>query len=743
MVPRAGPSKRSLSTQITYLAIAAATALLAVVVMLASWAVMRIDERALERENRFVQVGLEEVFERLPKEQDSSAIWDEAVLSSRANDGAWLDENLVEWMGAYYDHDQVFLLDPRNEPVRAAKDGSNVDPTIYEEVRDLVQPLVARLRAAMQAASAGMEDSTEAITGLGEIDAVAFDGGAAIISIRPVVPSSAAVTQEPGTEFLHVSLLRLNEPVIRQISQKFSLQALGFSLTPTETPGYASQPLFNTSGRIVGFFNWLPDRPALELVSQTAPVVVLGILAGLIALALLLLRLRRTSSKLEVSEAHAQFLAFHDPLTGVPNRALFEDRLERALATMRRTGGKIALHYIDLDRFKHVNDTLGHPAGDELIRQAATRLSEMLREADTIARLGGDEFAIIQVDPADHLGVEAQCERLLRAIDEQFDLGGDVARVGASIGVVIADDPSVTPRDMMRQADIALYEAKAAGRGRYRLFAGEMDETVRGRRALERELRAALREGTGLQLVYQPIYGAMSGALLGAEALVRWEHKELGLLAPDQFISIAEERGLIEPLGLWVLRTACRFAVTSNIPWIAVNVSPMQFSDENLAARVLDVVAQSGLPPRRLEIEITEGLLLQNSPVVQETLRKLRAAGVRIALDDFGTGYSSISYLRTYGVDKLKIDRSFVEQLGQGKDIDSIVKSIIDLARSMRMQVTAEGVETVAQQQLLVGMGCNQLQGFLLSRPLPEADLATQLSLDAHGQLRIGAGNQN
>src|SRR5690606_1607787 len=270
---------------------------------------------------------------------------------------------------------------------------------------------------------------------------------------------------------------------------------------------------------------------------------------------------------------------------------------------------KIALHYIDLDRFKHVNDTLGHPAGDDLIRQAAARLSGMLREADTIARLGGDEFAIIQVDPSDQLGVEAQCERLLRAIDQPFDLGGDVARVGASIGVVIADDPGATPKDMMRQADIALYEAKAAGRGRYRMFAGEMDETVREKRALERDLRAALQEGTGLYLVYQPIYGAMSGALLGAEALVRWEHKELGTLAPDQFISVAEERGLIEPLGFWVLRTACRFAVTSSIPWIAVNVSPMQFSDENFATRVLEVLAQSGLPPRRLEIEITEGLL--------------------------------------------------------------------------------------------------------------------------------------
>src|SRR5690606_13527606 len=320
-----------------------------------------------------------------------------------ADAGAWVVEDLIEWLGDYYDHAFVFLPDPVNNPTRAAQGGANVDPAPYEDVRQFVEPLVLRLREAMQAASAGAADSTAAVTGLGEIDTVAYEDGAAIVSVRPVVPGTDALSQAPGPEFLHVSMLRLDGPVTRQISEKFSLQALGFSPAPTEPRGYASQPVFNTSGRIVGFFNWLPDRPASELVAQTAPVVALGVLAGLLALALLLLRLRRTSSKLEVSEAHAQFLAFPDPLTGVPNRALFEDRLERALATMRRTGGKIALHYIDLDRFKHVNDTLGHPAGDDLIRQAAARLSGMLREADTIARLGGDEFAIIQVDPSDQL----------------------------------------------------------------------------------------------------------------------------------------------------------------------------------------------------------------------------------------------------------------------------------------------------------------------------------------------------
>lgn len=237
-----------------------------------------------------------------------------------------------------------------------------------------------------------------------------------------------------------------------------------------------------------------------------------------------------------------------------------------------------------------------------------------------------------------------------------------------------------------------------------------------------------MREERGLRLDYQPIFSAASGAVCGAEALIRWFHPELGVLRPDRFIGLAEERGLIDQMGLWVLRSACSFAVTSSIPWVAVNVSPLQFRDEHFAVRVLEVLALTGLAPQRLEIEITEGLLLQNSPMVQATLSKLRTAGIRVALDDFGTGYSSISYLRTYGVDKLKIDRSFVEQLGQGQDIDSIVRSIIELARAMRMKVTAVGGETELQRTILNDMGCDQLQGFLLARPINGDELQALLT---------------
>jgi EAL domain-containing protein (putative c-di-GMP-specific phosphodiesterase class I) len=279
----------------------------------------------------------------------------------------------------------------------------------------------------------------------------------------------------------------------------------------------------------------------------------------------------------------------------------------------------------------------------------------------------------------------------------------------------------------MHQADLALYEAKNAGKGRYQAYDGKLNAAVRERRELEMELRQALSGTPGLTLVYQPIFSASDGTIAGAEALVRWEHPKRGPLSPVTFIGLAEERGLIDELGLWVLRQACTYAASSSVPWVAVNASPIQFRDEKFADRVFEILDATGLQARRLEIEITEGLLLQNSQLTRSTLMRLRARGIRVALDDFGTGYSSISYLRSHGIDKLKIDQSYTAQLGQDHEIDSIVRSIIDLGRAMHMAVTAEGVETEAQRVILNDIGCDQLQGYLLSRPVRPATLDTIL----------------
>ena len=709
----------SLSRQISYLTFAFATVLVVAVGSFGWWAASSIDDRSMARQARAVQHGLSDIMERIPVEQDSSAIWDDSVVNLRAGNEAWIAENLAEWMSDYFGHDRVYILDSRNLPVRAVAEGQLVDSADFYGDASAIEPLVTDLRRQMMESSRGLADSTEAITGLGVRDlAVLGDGLLAIISVRPVVPSSDAVAQAPGSEYLHVSMRVIDESVADEIGERFEIPGLSFQSAAVTDSERMTSPIMNAGGRIVGFFTWVPEEPAYTLIRETFPVVAAGLAMGGLAVFFLIRRLKRTSIQLEDTRAHASFLAFHDPMTRLPNRALFEDRLEQALANMRSGASRIALHYVDLDNFKRVNDTLGHPAGDDLLRQSAERLTSLISEVDTVARLGGDEFAIIQFQAPDNAAALTLAQHIVDAFAEPFDLAGHEGHVGASVGVAIVADPSIAMDDVMRQADVALYEAKNGGRGRYQSYDGELNALVKERRELETELREALNGQPGLELVYQPIYQAGTGAIAGAEALVRWDHPTRGRMSPVTFIGLAEERGLIDQLGLWVMREACAFAASSNIPWIAVNVSPLQFRDERFADRVFEILNLTGLKARRLEIEITEGLLLQNSPLIQATLVRLRASGIRIALDDFGTGYSSISYLRTHGIDKLKIDQSYTAQLGQDGEIDSIVRSIIDLGRAMHMAVTAEGVETEAQKAILNGIGCDQLQGYLLSRPV-------------------------
>lgn len=422
------------------------------------------------------------------------------------------------------------------------------------------------------------------------------------------------------------------------------------------------------------------------------------------------------------AEAHIHFLAYHDSLTGLPNRAQFERDLT-ALAERAANGVPSTLVLIDLDRFKHINDTLGHVAGDDLLRQLANRLFQLVGPAGTLARIGGDEFAILLSGPA-----AGAAETLCRAIQLQFGrpfrLFDDPAFITASFGIA-PWRPGSDAFSMLREADIALYEAKARGRSRWEVFAPPMAEMVEEKQRIEQDLRRALDAGGELTLEYQPIFAADGRSVAGAEALVRWDHPERGRLAPDIFIGVAEERGLIEKLGEWVLGEACRMLARTTIPWVAVNVSPVELKSRRFVDRVIEQLRLLEIDPSRLQLEITEGVLLDTSEATEAGLTRLRAAGIRLALDDFGTGYSSLNYLRRYNVDKLKIDRSFVGQLGVSTDAEVIVRTIIDLARSLNMKVTAEGVATEQQRDYLMARGCHELQGYLLSEPLPlEAFLA-------------------
>ncbi|MEK9280567.1 MULTISPECIES: EAL domain-containing protein [unclassified Bradyrhizobium] len=428
------------------------------------------------------------------------------------------------------------------------------------------------------------------------------------------------------------------------------------------------------------------------------------------------------------SEAKITHMAQHDALTDLPNRVLLRERMEHALAVTRNGGLDLAVLMLDLDRFKEVNDTLGHPAGDTLLRAVAARLRECTTDTTLIARLGGDEFAVIDYVTNPAVEAAALAENIRKVLCEPFDLGDHRVTVGTSIGIAIAPRDGTDSDMIMKSADLALYSAKSGGRGAYRFFEPELDQLMHARRNLERDMRAAL-AGREFELHYQPYVNAVTGETSGFEALLRWHHPQRGLVMPSDFIPLAEETGLIVPLGEWVLRTACGEAAK----WpahlkIAINLSPAQFRSKELVPVVLGALANSGLAPHRLELEVTETVIMHDSEAVFAALGQLRELGVRIALDDFGTGYSSLSFLQKFPFDKVKIDRSFVNELcSTRQEASHLAKAVVRFAVSLGKTTTAEGVETQEQLDILREEGCAETQGYYFSRPMPASRIAKML----------------
>jgi len=426
-------------------------------------------------------------------------------------------------------------------------------------------------------------------------------------------------------------------------------------------------------------------------------------------------------------EARIAHMAGHDALTGLPNRTLLRERLGRAIAAGATPGGGMtAVLCLDLDRFKEVNDTLGHPVGDALLQSAAGRLRGCARRKDIVARLGGDEFAVVLVAPSGTpAGAAGFAGRAVQALAEPFQIEGHQLLVGASIGIAVAPADGTDPDTLLRRADMALHRAKAEGRATWRFFEPALDAQLQERRVLEADLRRAMQEGR-FELHYQPLFRTPSGRISGVEALLRWRRPDGGLVSPADFVPIAEETGLIVPIGDWALRTACaevaRWPSADSLS-IAVNLSPAQFRRGDLVGSVRAALEASGLPPRRLELEITETILLEDDQATLATLRRLRALGVRVAMDDFGTGYSSLGYLQRFPFDKIKIDKVFVQEMVRSPNSMAIVRAVASLGATLGVTITAEGVETPEQLALLREIGCGEAQGFLLGRPQPGADV--------------------
>ena len=430
------------------------------------------------------------------------------------------------------------------------------------------------------------------------------------------------------------------------------------------------------------------------------------------------------------ADAQISYLALHDALTGLPNRTQFNNELEKAMKRANR-GEQFALFCLDLDNFKNINDSLGHPVGDLLLKAVAERLRECVREADLITRMGGDEFAILQGSIDGPEEVVALVERIKKVILVPYDLDGHEVSVNLSIGIAITPRDSLDPDELLKYADMALYEAKKGGRGIYSFFEQEINERIRAQRLLEGDLCKAL-ANEEFELHYQPIVDLQSKSVKCVEALVRWRHPERGLISPTEFIPVAEATGQIRTLGEWILRRAC--ADAAHLPdgiRVAVNLSAAQFKGNSLAALIVNALATASLPADRLELEITEAVMLDDEETTRQALHQLRDLGVRIVMDDFGTGYSSLIKLHSFPFDKIKIDRSFIDDLrGENDEAAAIVRAIASLAKSLDMTTTAEGVETERQLELVTAFGCTEMQGFLFSRPVPLADLIKMLAID-------------
>ncbi|PND20691.1 bifunctional diguanylate cyclase/phosphodiesterase [Ensifer sp. MMN_5] len=706
------------------LPLAIAMALMGGIYLAVRWSAQQSDAVAVKRQQHLVELVISKMQGSIAHDQESVTVWDDAVRKvSQEWDSRWVDSNLGSWMNSYFRHDGAFVISPDRRPLYAFLAGrtdgafSNIEPE--------AMPLIAKLQERL---AAGDEEGTsEQVLSIGESDLVRIEGRPAIISVKPIVSDTGDIVQEPGREFLHLAVRFLDGDLLTHLGEDYGFEDLRFSVLLELGRQRSYAPIVSSSGETIGYFSWLPFRPGADVMKATAPVL---LIAGALLFALtsaLSIVLRRRSRRLQESQAELNHLARHDPLTGLANRASFNGLLARVVATSTVDQAN-ALLYLDLDRFKQVNDTLGHPVGDRLMIEVAKRLKETAAGA-AISRIGGDEFTII-VERTRQDQVEKLCDSLIASIRRPFEIDGQPILIGLSIGVAVATGNGADPVEITRKADIALYHAKSAGRNRYAVFGSHMDELIRTKRDLEQDLRAALDAGNQLEVFYQPVYSAQSHEISSLEALIRWRHPSKGNIAPDSFVSLAETAGLIDRLGAFVLKEACSTAREFPGLDIAVNVSAVELGQRHYAAQVLSLLRQFGVEPSRLELEITETALLDEAGVCEKNITALREFGVKFALDDFGTGFSSFGRLQRLEVDRIKIDRSFVHAFDRPGGGVAVVQSIVGVAHAKGLRITAEGVETEEQSEILRKLGCDELQGFHLSRPMPKSSLRQLLGTD-------------
>ncbi|NWJ27464.1 bifunctional diguanylate cyclase/phosphodiesterase [Rhizobium sp. RM] len=684
--------------------------LVALIAFTLSWAASRSDELAVSRQRDLVILTVAKLKAGIAHDQESATVWDDAVKNTRWRNINWIDANLGSWMHSYFSHDVAIVLAPDLVPAyQFPADSSEFFKP--EDLQNSYLALARRLQERLTAGdTSGISDKTLSI---GEADVTYVGVRPAIVSVKPIISDTGSIEQVPGQEMLHVAVRFLDGDLPSMIGKEYAFSGLEFTATRPKDQSVAIVPLAARNGEIYGYFRWEPFTPGQRVLEATLPSLLISFVALFAGSSLAGGAIWRRSQRLASSRAALRHQATHDLLTGLLNRVQFGAELHcRMLEAAHDESHSVV--FVDLDHFKRVNDEYGHSVGDELMVLAATRLSDFLPES-VIARGEGDEFTVF-LQGLDAERCEELASQLVDLFKMPFFIGTVRVAIGASVGVAFAAG-SCDPVELTRQANIALYHAKTAGRDTYAVFGKHMDELLRKRRALEADLRSAVEKRIELETFYQPVF-SKDGGLSSFEALVRWKHSTSGYIPPDQFIPVAEEIGLIPDIGAFVLEDACKMLVELPHITVAVNASSVELGSPDYALRVLATLNKWRVRPERLEIELTETASTNKTSEIRETISNLKAVGVRFAIDDFGTGYSSISRIQKFDVDRVKIDRSFVEEMHKS-DSRALVVAMIDMAHAKGLRVTAEGVETEEQRAALGRLGCDELQGFLLSRPLP------------------------
>jgi diguanylate cyclase (GGDEF)-like protein len=646
---------------------------------------------------------------------------------------AQAEPRLNAWFNTLLDHDLVVVADSADRMVYVQPGNGRAEQDFANEVVAWLQSAAAYLRS-----STGMIPERtvllvegERLESGGQIRHAVFlhdiKGELAVITVLPIGDQREPNSTGDDASPLVMTVRVVDRKLLANISDRLQLGNLRM-VESGEVPSDDNIFEIEDSGqRTIARFAWTPRRPGVQILSSVIPFIGIA-LAGFALLAGLVLRyMRHTAATIAAGENRLRYLALHDPLCGLPNRNFFGERLEAVIADVKRGGTPAAVFYIDLDHFKDVNDTLGHPIGDELIRNVTLRLSRTLRGDDLVARLGGDEFAVISSASSELPALQALASRLIATLSAPYLINGHTIVIGASVGIAVIDHRSGGSADIMRYADMALYRAKNEGRNRACIYDAVMDADLSQRKLVEQDLREAIQHDH-LKVLYQPIVNASGETVVAVEALARWPHPTRGLVSPADFIPIAEHSGLIIELGARVLRRACLDGKAWPGVDVAVNVSPLQFRQLDFVSVVERILSETGFDPARLELEITESTLLGNVDSAEMAMRRLKALGVQLALDDFGTGYSSLLYLRRFPFDKLKIDRSFVLSIEKAADAAAIVHAIVSLGRGLGMKVTAEGVESAEQHLFLRAAGVHSMQGFRFGVPSHPAAVAERLA---------------